>query len=318
MKNEGPFIVEWIAHHRAIGVNHFVIFSNDCSDGTKELLDALDDAGIIRHLENPNCLVNATQALNVAFEYARHLKEYQRATHVALIDADEFINVKSGDGTLPGFLNALSPFDILSFNHVNFGFGGIKAFKPDPLTEQFFLAGGEDLGVGVKVRTAIKSIHRVCDEIKPLNHFPWTSPESRARLRWIDGSGTELQISNNKPRRKMLRAEGRTAAIQLNHYVLRSIESFLVKHDRGNVFGFEKVDAIKYAKSYNHNRVEDRTILHTRSSRDREIAELLGLPEIQKLHESCVQKHRDRIKELLGSDDGRSLYSNLVQMVDAE
>lgn len=41
MKNEGPFILEWIAHHRAIGVDDFLIYTNDCTDGTDRLLDAL-------------------------------------------------------------------------------------------------------------------------------------------------------------------------------------------------------------------------------------------------------------------------------------
>ncbi|MGB8813172.1 MAG: glycosyltransferase family 2 protein, partial [Paracoccaceae bacterium] len=34
MKNEGPFILEWIAYHRMIGVDDFLIYTNDCSDGT--------------------------------------------------------------------------------------------------------------------------------------------------------------------------------------------------------------------------------------------------------------------------------------------
>ena len=44
MKNEGPFVLEWVAHHRAIGFDGFVIFSNDCTDGTDRILDRLDDA----------------------------------------------------------------------------------------------------------------------------------------------------------------------------------------------------------------------------------------------------------------------------------
>ena len=33
MRNEAPFILEWIAYHRAIGFDDFLIYSNDCSDG---------------------------------------------------------------------------------------------------------------------------------------------------------------------------------------------------------------------------------------------------------------------------------------------
>jgi len=36
MKNEAPYIAEWIAYHYAIGVDTFLIYANDCSGGTSE------------------------------------------------------------------------------------------------------------------------------------------------------------------------------------------------------------------------------------------------------------------------------------------
>ena len=52
MKNEGPFILEWIAYHRAIGVDDFLVYTNDCNDGTDELLDLLQDRGIVQRRDN--------------------------------------------------------------------------------------------------------------------------------------------------------------------------------------------------------------------------------------------------------------------------
>ncbi|HSF91360.1 MAG TPA: glycosyltransferase family 2 protein, partial [Paracoccaceae bacterium] len=52
MKNEGPFIPEWVAYHRAIGFTDIIICSNDSTDGTTELLDALDAGGYIKHFKN--------------------------------------------------------------------------------------------------------------------------------------------------------------------------------------------------------------------------------------------------------------------------
>lgn len=318
MKDEGPFILEWLAHHRAIGVNRFIIFSNDCTDGTKELLDCLDDANVIHHLENPNCLVNSNQRINVAFGYSQYLKEYQRADYVALIDVDEFINVTAGDGTLTTLINDMDPFDVLSFNHVNFGFGGIQAYDQAPLTEQFFMTGGEQVGAGTKARTAIKSLHRVRDDITPFNHFPTVKPESYSDVRWRDGSGNALEISPKKPRRKMLQVRQRVEKVQLNHYVVRSVESFLVKHDRGNVFGFDKIDAIRYATEYNHNRVEDRSILNTRAIREAETEALLKLPQVAHWHETCVSRHQERIASLLASEQGAHLFEQLAPTVSLE
>ncbi len=45
MKNEGPFILEWVAWQRLMGVDHILVFTNDCDDGTDAILDELDRMG---------------------------------------------------------------------------------------------------------------------------------------------------------------------------------------------------------------------------------------------------------------------------------
>ena len=56
VRNEGAFLLEWLAHHRAVGVTDFVVFSNDCDDGTDLILDRLAAMGLIHH--HPKCLLN--------------------------------------------------------------------------------------------------------------------------------------------------------------------------------------------------------------------------------------------------------------------
>ncbi|MBE1108652.1 glycosyltransferase family 2 protein [Escherichia coli] len=60
LKNEYPFIVEWIAYHMALGINDIYIADNISSDGSSELLYFLDKANIIKRIDNillyaPNC-----------------------------------------------------------------------------------------------------------------------------------------------------------------------------------------------------------------------------------------------------------------------
>ena len=52
VKDEGPFLLEWVAHHLVLGFDRILIASNDCSDGTDRLLAALDGAGYVRHVPN--------------------------------------------------------------------------------------------------------------------------------------------------------------------------------------------------------------------------------------------------------------------------
>ena len=34
MKNEGPYILEWVAHYKALGFDRIVVCTNDCEDTT--------------------------------------------------------------------------------------------------------------------------------------------------------------------------------------------------------------------------------------------------------------------------------------------
>ncbi|MEO0654454.1 MAG: glycosyltransferase family 2 protein, partial [Pseudomonadota bacterium] len=52
MKDEGPYAIEWVAHHMAVGFTDFVIYTNDCTDGTDAMLRRMQDMGLVQHREN--------------------------------------------------------------------------------------------------------------------------------------------------------------------------------------------------------------------------------------------------------------------------
>ena len=45
VRNEGAFLQEWMAHHRAVGITNFLVFSNNRDYGTDRMLDRLQDLG---------------------------------------------------------------------------------------------------------------------------------------------------------------------------------------------------------------------------------------------------------------------------------
>ena len=49
MQNDAPFLLEWIAYHRAIGFERIVIATGNARDQTPEMLDRLSAVGIIAH-----------------------------------------------------------------------------------------------------------------------------------------------------------------------------------------------------------------------------------------------------------------------------
>ena len=50
LRNEAPFIVEWVAHMRSIGATDLLVYTNDCDDGTDALLAVLANHGILHHI----------------------------------------------------------------------------------------------------------------------------------------------------------------------------------------------------------------------------------------------------------------------------
>lgn len=93
VKDEGPYLLEWIAYHRLVGVEHFVLFDNGSSDRTGHILSGLARAGIVDHVPWPDIPHVAAQRPAYIAGLARLA---DRCRWVAFIDADEFLNPRCG------------------------------------------------------------------------------------------------------------------------------------------------------------------------------------------------------------------------------
>ena len=120
MKNEGPFILEWLAYHRAIGVDDFLIYTNDCTDGTDDLLRILQDRGLVQHRENPY-RQSGMKPQHAALAAAQGEPVVDAAKWLVCIDVDEFINVKCGDGSLDALFAAVPDANMISMTWRLFG-----------------------------------------------------------------------------------------------------------------------------------------------------------------------------------------------------
>src|ERR1700743_471182 len=97
-KNEGRFLLEWIASHRAIGVGDFLVYTNDCEDESPALLERMAEMGIAVHVPNP--LLPGEQAQNKALNHAKDHPLGTAADYVLQIDPDEFLCIKAGVGRI--------------------------------------------------------------------------------------------------------------------------------------------------------------------------------------------------------------------------
>lgn len=89
-RNEGAYIVEWIAYHSLVGVEKFFVYSNNDDDGSDILLSRLHEAGIIFYINS-----DATNCLPQYKAYGHGLKFLPDILDYAwtfVIDIDEFIS----------------------------------------------------------------------------------------------------------------------------------------------------------------------------------------------------------------------------------
>lgn len=103
VKNEGPFLLEWIAYNRLIGVGAHLFYSNDCTDGTDLLLDALAARGLVHHL--PNSAEGRNYQME-ALKHAQHHPSVRSADWVWVADVDEFLNIHVGDHSIAALVAA--------------------------------------------------------------------------------------------------------------------------------------------------------------------------------------------------------------------
>lgn len=314
VKNEGPFLLEWIAFHRLIGVTDFLIYSNDCTDATDLLLDALDARGLVRHLPNPAVGRNYQME---ALKDARKQDVARNADWVWIADVDEFLNIHVGDHTLSALIAACGDPQAISVNFQFFANDGVDAYQDVPVIEQFKRSHNPDIWCG---ETAIE-VKTLTRRDFPLRYYGAHRPFMAQNLakadhpNWRDGSGRPVPwrflIAANARRMRRFPAAGARAHATLNHYALRSLESYLVKHDRGDVNRDGRVFDDAYWRERNDAAWEDTSILRYAQKLRAELDALKSDPEIRALHDETVHRHKARRDTLLSQEFYRDMADHL-------
>ncbi|MGR3514026.1 MAG: glycosyltransferase family 2 protein [Paracoccaceae bacterium] len=311
MKNEGPFILEWVAWQRLMGVDHILVFSNGCDDGTDTLLDELDRQRVVLHLPNPLEISppdspqrKSPHLTGIAF--ARRLRAWRDADYIFLTDVDEFPLLRGGDACMKSLLRRLEWPDVLTMVETLFGTGDVLAFEDKPVTQTFTRSASMQPGKW-RSRRGFKSITRNMPRLSIRNHRPIAKEAVAKGLRWLDGSGQDFPQDLRHVHQKGTDARGMFDLVTINHYTLRSLESFLVKQDRGDAVAEDRINET-YFRRRNQVFVENTEMLAHGPRLEEEVAALKQRPRIAELHAACVEKHRAKIARLRQTP----LFENLL------
>jgi hypothetical protein len=312
MKNEGPFILECLAYHRAIGFDDIIVYTNDCSDGTDTMLQMLECKGICQWRENRFQEMDL-KPQHAALQMAEQEDVIKNAKWATCIDVDEFVNIKVGDGTLDALFAAVPDANMIAMTWRLFGNGDVHEYVDGPITEQFLRCAPE---FARKPHQAwgFKTLFQNIGLFKKLGvHRPkGLNPQLWEDINWVNGSGNPLP-------REMFRNGWRSTIetygydlVQLNHYAVRSAESFLVKRDRGRVNHVDRDQGLAYWFRMNNNYEEETSILSRLPMMKAELEKLMSDPEIAAAHEHSVVCHRAKIDALKATENYSNFYGELT------
>lgn len=229
-KNEGPYLLEWIAWHRRIGFDEILICDNDSDDGSSDLLAALDRAGIITHIPFPDTPGQRPQM----YAYQELLSRTRgTADWLALFDLDEFLVPTGAQGLRDCLAAQPAKSGGVLVNWAMFGSSGQREpddpVAPSPTLERFAR------------RAEITGGHNAC--VKPILR-PQTA-SSRPELRnphaltldegfvYTDPGGMRIDISTRGDWGQSPSVNW--TGLRLNHYATRSRSEYMTcKSARGD------------------------------------------------------------------------------------
>ena len=319
MKDEGPRLLEWLAYHRLVGFDVVWVYTNDCRDGTDAMLDRLEGMGLCRHLRN------AVPPGKKPQPHALSLAEKNRALldtdWLLVIDADEFLHVKAGDGTLADLLAACPAWtEGVAINWRMMGSNGLTHWSPDGVLPRFIRGAPEDFRRGWGVKTLFRpypgvklGIHR--PSVKGAQQNPDRMAAFMAQ-KWVNGSGLPMPPCFMADGWRGSAATVGYGLAEIAHFAVQSREAYLLRGDRGNVnLKPDKYDATYFAV-FDRNEVALPGLSAWSGRIAALVADWLTDAALRRLHDASRDWHAARLAALRTTPDFAARMEALSRAAD--
>ncbi|MEX0340364.1 MAG: glycosyltransferase family 2 protein [Arenibacterium sp.] len=312
LRNEAAFLLEWLAHHRAVGFTDFLVFSNNCQDGTDLMLDRLAELGGLMHIRNEGPY-DARGIQFTALKQAEKLEIVGAADWIMALDIDEFVNIHTGDHSLTALLAELPEATAITLTWRLFGNADTVRYKDLPVTEQFTRCAPEIMYWPWR-SAMFKTLYKNDGTYRKLGvHRPRNPDDSRLEVaRWFDCQGRELGEAFKT--RRIFSDYGRRnyRLAQLNHYPLGAMESYILKADRGRAVHSDQQLGMDYWIERNFNTDIDTSVSALKGPAASEREALLQDSQLADLHKAAVDWRHARFEALMQEEPMRALFARLL------
>lgn len=225
LKNEAPYLKEWLDYHLLAGVDHFYLYDNDSTDNQAEVAAPYIKAGLVDYFYLPG----------TAMQYAAYNDAVKRfkfqSRYIAFIDGDEFIYPKTNRSVIEVVDEILSDKEnvaALGINWQCFGSNGQeKADYTRGVLERFTRRAPDNWTFinADNIRDGniwLKSI------VNPRRIDYFADPHNAhyfGGFKVVNANGTQILNSASYPID--------TDKIVINHFYTKSLEEFATKTVRG-------------------------------------------------------------------------------------
>lgn len=283
-KNEGPFLLEWIAFHKVAGFTDVVVYSNDCSDGSDDLLDRLSAAGEVHH-RRQTVPPGSSPQLNAA-ELFLASGFLQPGDWVMWLDTDEYLCVHEGGGRVDDLIAALPEADAIGVAWRVFGSAGVAEWPGEQLSERFVRASRRQWPPNTQVKTLFRFDRRIRRMHLHRPVFVRNIPAGEVAFYGSDGlrlpdDFIHHMMPRKYPRHRLERSTHMHRLAQVNHYTVRTPDMYDRKKSRGDGLT-SAIDAgrarnAQFFSDYDRNEFVDAAILRHNPAKRIEAARLARL-----------------------------------------
>lgn len=306
-KNEGPFILEWVAYHLLIGFDPILIYSNDSTDGTTELLDVLDKNGVISHVLQD--LKPSDIPQHEAAEKAYLHPSLIYADWLMWLDSDEFLYCSGPNNQVTDLINRChGKAEGIAVNWLIFGDGHHATWEPGLITQRFLRRAENDH----RLHQRYKTLFQTSEKIRGFGiHRPHLFKGfQQDGGQFVNASGHPMHDDIYRFGVRRRHAFGAAPEHLVSHdwaavfhYPVKTRDSFELKRLRGQ--GTKPIDAPdrysrfreQYWKKYNQNSIVDDRMLAMGDRLQAKMDALLAIPNVSHAHSHCLKVYAQRIPE---------------------
>ncbi|GBQ93402.1 hypothetical protein AA0535_2820 [Asaia krungthepensis NRIC 0535] len=224
-RDEGLYLLEWIAHHRRIGVEQFFIYTNDLTDGSDDLLRCLAEAGEIVWIDNSGASPARINMQDKAYYHALSLlPEILDYRWCLVVDLDEVVlPAAHADYRLPPLLAAREQEGAVAvaMSWRVFNSNGHLTWAPGLSAERF---------VETERHPLIKTAFRTNLFSGSSAHHPMRSRDRSIAYMTVDGEAHKNGDLTDHDINFIARP---TVNAMICHYHVRSLEEYVWKFARG-------------------------------------------------------------------------------------